>query len=247
MGTIDKEDFGSDSGECILCLDCAVTCPEDAISFRPRLGLDWHRGFDPGRREALGGLAVSLGLLALTRTDRVAHQPRADRLRPPGVDEDDLLAACVRCGACVRTCPSHGLQPSVTQSGIEGLWTPILVPRLGHCDYSCTACGQVCPTGAIPRLTLAEKRQTPLGKAYIDQTLCIAWSGRAPCIVCEEMCPVPDKAIHLEERQVAHGEGDTLTLQMPIVRHERCIGCGLCESKCPVQGQAAIRVRVDPL
>jgi len=33
----------------------------------------------------------------------------------------------------------------------------------------------------------------------------------------------------------------------PVVLHDRCIGCGLCENKCPVHGEAAIRVIVDPL
>ncbi|MBC7316981.1 MAG: 4Fe-4S dicluster domain-containing protein, partial [Chloroflexi bacterium] len=98
----------------------------------------------------------------------------------------------------------------------------------------------------IPRLPLEEKRLTPIGKAYIDPALCIAWSGRGPCIVCEEMCPLPQKAITLVELPAGPAE-QPITIQAPVVNHERCIGCGLCEFKCPVQGEAAIRVRIDPM
>jgi polyferredoxin len=251
MGTIDAgATYASNPGECILCMDCFADCPTSAIRLKRRPGLVWGRPYDPTRRQALGALGVSLGLLALWRIDRPAHQPDDRRLRPPGAEEDRLLATCIRCGACLRTCPSHGLQPSLTESGVEGLWTPILVPRLGHCEYTCTACGDICPTGAIPSLSLTEKRRAVIGKAYIDPELCIAWSGRGPCIVCEEMCPLPEKAIRLEEREASDtgtGAGYEFPIQVPIVQHDLCIGCGLCESKCPVVGQAAIRVRVDPL
>lgn len=248
LGTIEAtKGYASDSGECTLCLDCGVDCPSGAISFGADWRLDGGWAYDPSRRQVLGALAVSLGGVALLKVGKANHQPHPHRLRPPGAEEAHLLATCVRCGACLRACPSHGLQPSLTETGLEGLWTPVLVPRLGPCEYGCHACGQVCPSGAIPPLSLAEKRLTPLGKAYIDPVLCLAWSGRAPCIVCEEMCPLPEKAITLEERRVADATGQALTLQAPVVLHGRCIGCGLCESKCPIQGEAAIRVIVDPL
>jgi len=86
-----------------------------------------------------------------------------------------------------------------------------------------------------------------IGKAYVDPARCIPWSGRAPCIVCQEMCPLPQKAITLEAVQARDPSGGMRELQAPVVDHERCIGCGLCESKCPVNGEAAIRVIVDPL
>jgi MauM/NapG family ferredoxin protein len=248
MGTVDGETgYASDSGECIACMDCAADCPRDAITFAPRLGLDRGHVYDPTRRQALGALGISLGGLALLHLAPDAHHPHAHRLRPPGADEDDLLAHCLRCGACVRACPTHGLQHAMTEAGLEGLWTPVLVPRLGHCDYACTACGDICPTGAIPPLDLATKRTTPIGKAYIDPAVCIAWSERGDCIVCEEMCPLPEKAIHLQEREIIDDAGNARMLQLPLVDHERCIGCGLCEHKCPVKGEAAIRVIVDPL
>ncbi len=249
MGTIEADkNYASDSGECILCLDCAAECPKDAISFVGEWGVDRGWPYDPSRRLLLGAFGASVGGLALLKISPRAHHPYPYRLRPPGADEDMLLSSCIRCGTCIRVCPTHGLQPSTTQCGLEGLWTPILVPRLGHCEYSCTACGDICPTEAIPRLSQPAKLASPIGKAYIDPAICIAWSGRSDCIVCEEMCPLSEKAIILEERRTTDPDsGATRIRQAPVVVHERCIGCGLCENKCPVNGEAAIRVIVDPM
>jgi len=132
------------------------------------------------------------------------------------------------------------------ETGFEGLWLPVLIPRLGYCDYSCRACGQVCPVQAIPPMSLDEKQRWVIGIAFIDRNRCIPWSSNRPCIVCEEMCPVPKKAIILEETPVTDAEGRTSLLQRPRVVQERCIGCGVCEYKCPVSGEAAIRVQAVP-
>ena len=84
---------------------------------------------------------------------------RHDRLlRPPGaLDESDFLSRCIRCGECMKVCPNNALQPTLTEAGLEGLWTPTLVPRIGYCEPSCVLCSEVCPTGAIWQITPREK------------------------------------------------------------------------------------------
>jgi formate hydrogenlyase subunit 6/NADH:ubiquinone oxidoreductase subunit I len=128
------------------------------------------------------------------------------------------------------------------QAGMEGLFTPVLIARVGYCDYGCTACGQVCPSQAIPLLTLEEKRQAVIGKAVVNQNRCLPWASAVPCIVCEEMCPTPTKSIKLEEAVVTNSKGETLTVQRPHVLRDICIGCGICENHCPLEGEAAIRI-----
>jgi formate hydrogenlyase subunit 6/NADH:ubiquinone oxidoreductase subunit I len=119
----------------------------------------------------------------------------------------------------------------------------VLKSRLGYCDYSCTACGQVCPSGAIPRLPLERKREQVIGVAVIDRDRCLPWAADTPCIVCEEMCPVPDKAVVLRpEREVTREDGSTARVARPEVIASRCVGCGICEYKCPLDGRAAIVV-----
>ena len=125
---------------------------------------------------------------------------------------------------------------------MEGVWTPRLVPRLGQCDYGCNACGQVCPSGAIPPLDLDAKRQAVLGMAVVDRNRCLPWASGVPCIVCEEMCPTPQKAIRLEEATMIGAQGDPVVVQRPYVLLDLCIGCGICEYQCPMGGEAAIRV-----
>jgi translation initiation factor RLI1 len=97
---------------------------------------------------------------------------------------------------------------------------------------------------AIPTLSLEEKRQQVIGQAVIDQDRCLPWAEEQECIVCEEMCPLPEKAIVLEIVEVIRDNGEIFALQRPEVLVDQCIGCGICEYKCPVEGEAAIRVYV---
>jgi MauM/NapG family ferredoxin protein len=242
-GTIRTDrDYASDPGECTVCTTCLAACPVDAISFPAQTpSLDWF-AYDPDRRHVLASLGAAIVGVGLFRSSLIAARKHTRLIRPPGARENNLLSKCIRCGECVRACPTSAIQPALTEAGVEGLWTPVLVPRAGYCDYSCNACGQICPVQAIPPLSLDEKREQVIGKAYIDENRCIAWADLEDCIVCEEMCPVPDKAIVLQEAQVRGIDGESVTVQQPYVVRERCIGCGICEYKCPVSGQAAIRV-----
>jgi MauM/NapG family ferredoxin protein len=239
-GTVRPDrDFASDPAECTMCLECREACPYDAIRFPARPAPAPMEAYDPDRRTVLASLGVAVLGVALFRSSRAARTPL---IRPPGARENGLEARCIRCGLCVRACPTGAIQPALLEGGLESLWTPVLVPRLGYCDYSCNACGQVCPVEAIPPLILEEKRRAVLGRAYVDRNRCIPWADHRPCIVCEEMCPVPEKAIVLEEVTVTDAAGQPVTVQRPRVVEERCIGCGICEYKCPVSGEAAIRV-----
>jgi len=242
--------------ECTVCLDCLAACPESAIGFRwrgrpapaplysPPIGGVGGVGGVEGmtRRQVLVGLAASAASVVLLRTGVQTKQPDPKLIRPPGVeDEGTFLARCLRCSQCMKVCPTSGLQPALSEAGLEGLWTPRLVPRLGHCDYGCNACGQVCPSGAIPPLDLDTKRQVLMGMAVVDRNRCLPWAYGTPCIVCEEMCPTPEKAIRLEEATVTDAQGQTSVVQRPYVLRDVCIGCGICESRCPM-GVPAIQV-----
>ena len=206
--------------------------------FVPVLSLEKKDAYDPGRREALLAIGATVVAVALLKSDALAKRQSPYLIRPPGVRETnpDVVAftKCTRCNECMRVCPTGGLQPSVFEAGLEGLGAPILVPRLGYCDYSCNACGQACPVQAIPPLALEKKRKQVIGLAYIDQNHCIPWSDHQPCLVCEEMCPLPKKAIQFEKASVWGPDGTQVTIQLPHVLRDLCIGCGICEYKCPV-------------
>ena len=242
-GTIDPQrGYGSDPAECTLCFDCQGTCKNSEFGFSGSRSETGLREYDPGRRTFLASIgAVAVGA-ALVKTKLVNLTRSAFSLRPPGAKEDSLLAACLRCGLCVKVCPTQALQFDPSNSSIDGFMTPIFVPRNGFCDYSCNTCGATCPVQAIPALSLEEKRVTVIGKAVIDHKSCLAWGENTPCFVCEEMCPLPQKAITLEARGSGYGKGRAQDIQVPVVNTDLCIGCGTCEYKCPVAGEAAIRV-----
>jgi Pyruvate/2-oxoacid:ferredoxin oxidoreductase delta subunit len=137
----------------------------------------------------------------------------------------------------MKVCVTNGLQPVLGQSGIEGIWTPQLLPEIGYCEYNCTLCGHVCPTGALPRLSLTKKHRTRLGLASIDKNLCIPWAQGESCLVCQEHCPVFEKAIKVTVEKKGGG-----ALLKPYVDPALCVGCGICQNKCPVRPKRAITV-----
>jgi formate hydrogenlyase subunit 6/NADH:ubiquinone oxidoreductase subunit I len=143
---------------------------------------------------------------------------------------------------CLRVCPTHGLQPALGEAGLEGLWTPCLVPRLGYCESECTACTHVCPTQALQPLTREQKSEVRIGLASFDVSRCIPYAYGRECIVCEEHCPVPDKAIYVIETEWTTRAGHQVRIRQPRVDRSRCTGCGICEHKCPLKDRPGIRV-----
>jgi len=227
--------------DCILCMECAGKCQFKRVRFK-------FPGFDTRerlplleRRVLIGGIASGLFLSRIFSFKNPEREIRL--LRPPGVtDEKEFLKKCVRCGECMKVCLKNALYPDLYRAGMYGIFMPVMIPRLGYCEYNCTLCGQVCPTGAIPNLPLEEKKKSIIGIAVIDKNLCLPHAKKINCIVCEEHCPVPGKAIKLESVKEKDTKGKTVTLKKPYVVDELCIGCGICEYVCPVEGKSAIEV-----
>ena len=238
MAAIAPKGFRSDPADCVQCFACVGECPERAIDLQ--LGWEAPR-YSPSRRQFLASVGLGVGAVVALRVDATATGRDEHLVRPPGASED-FLQRCVRCGECIKVCPTSGLQPGGLESGWEGLWSPVLVGRLGYCQWDCNACGHVCPTGAIKPLGLDEKRGIFIGSAFIDQNRCIPWADRRDCIVCQEMCPLPRKAIVLDPTGVVDAAGAARVVNRPRVLRDLCIGCAICETRCPVPAQSAIRV-----
>lgn len=227
--------------ECVLCMECREGCPHGRVSFPLTLKQRGNSPFLPERRLLLGGLAGGVFLALPARFRR--SDPSSRLLRPPGVrSEDDFIKKCVRCGECMKVCLKNALYPATFQAGLEGIYTPQLVPRMGYCEFNCTLCGQVCPTGAIPSLPVEAKRREVIGKAVFDKNHCLPFARKTDCIVCEEHCPIPEKAIRSREVRTMGLDGIIKTIKEPYLVEEICNGCGICENVCPLETKAGIEV-----
>jgi MauM/NapG family ferredoxin protein len=236
MNAIGEDFHHTSMRECIQCNRCKSVCPVDAVSFEINRSQDQRFEFNPARRSlifsGIGGVVTSLAA-GSTAATKITH---GKLIRPPGaLVEKDFLDTCLRCGECMKVCPTNALQPAKLEAGFEGLFTPVLVPRIGGCEERCNLCGQVCPTGAIRKLPLEDKQYATIGNASIDRNICIAWEQLKVCLVCDEVCPYDA----IEFKMVTDEKG---TLQRPFVIEDKCVGCGQCENGCPVKGPAAIHV-----
>ncbi len=238
--------------ECHVCMNCIEDCPSQALHYGlPKERSSAQQPLDVNRRRLVEiGLATAV-MFPMLRSSVAAHSTPDPRvIRPPGsLAEKDFLARCIKCAACMRVCPTNVLQPTLLEAGIEGLWTPILINRIGYCEHNCVLCGQVCPTGAIRSIGVEEKIGVPpfdepvkLGTAFYDRGRCLPWAMHTECIVCEEMCPTSPKAIWFKKVEFRERDGKPILLKQPYVEPRLCIGCGICENKCPVEDRPAIRV-----
>ncbi|MBI5385997.1 MAG: 4Fe-4S dicluster domain-containing protein [Verrucomicrobia bacterium] len=190
------------------------------------------RGFSLARRGFLAACLGGAGAFAL----RVIRKPMPP-LRPPGsLGEGGFTGVCIRCGNCAQACPSRIIQPDFGASGVAGLLTPVLRFEEDYCREDCHRCNEVCPSGAIARLSLAAKRRRVIGPAEVNVETCLLANGRE-CTACIKRCPYEAITLH-------SADGGFSTL--PRVALGRCTGCGACEAVCPVRPRRAIRVVARP-
>lgn len=240
---------------CNLCMDCVADCPQSVAQFKVKKPRPAPAAIGLSRRglltAAAAGVAVPL-VVRVSRAGAVKQESLPVRmLRPPGAIhglgaaadklDEDFLNLCIRCGECIKVCTTNGLQPGGVEAGWAAIFAPVLVPRTGYCQLACTLCGQVCPTGAIPLLTQEQKSQAIIGVAAFDRSRCLPWAKNEECLVCEEHCPLDEKAIRFDVVEVEI-DGAKTQLQRPWVDQSKCIGCGFCENKCPLDGEAGIHV-----
>jgi MauM/NapG family ferredoxin protein len=244
----DQPGTGWKPQECMGCMNCTPACPKSCAVFD--LTKPWTRHESEGsinlaRRNLLAsGAAGIAGVMLLRSSPQARGQTfNPDLIRPPGSRaETDFLARCIACGACMKICPTGGLQPAILEAGLAGLWTPRFVMTIGYCDHECNRCGQVCPTQAIAPLAIDEKKQTHIGLAVFDFNRCIPYAYGRNCMVCEEHCPVPTKAIYFRPAELTDRNGNVKTILQPRVDPEHCNGCGICENVCPFKDRPAIRI-----
>jgi ferredoxin-type protein NapF len=254
-GCIDAAHRRVDTDACVACFVCLDACPKGGVRYGRARASDalaapaadgqggTCAGVDEGRRALLQAAALAPAAALLAPAAARGALPGGDDPRdrrapvtPPGSgDRRHFTAHCTACQLCVAACPTQVLRPSLLAYGPAGLLQPRLVYDAASCVFDCDRCGEVCPTGAIRPLPLAEKQRVQLGRARFVKADCVVETKKKACGACAEHCPT--KAITM----VPYPGGEP-GLRIPEVNEDACIGCGACEHPCPVQPRKAIWV-----
>jgi ferredoxin-type protein NapG len=227
--------FAPDSGFALITMNTPISAHPQSPS-TPETSPARRRFLVQMARAVGGGSLMAMGVCFYSKQARAVH-PLA--LRPPGaLPEAEFLAACTRCGLCVRDCPYDMLKLAAPGDPVP-TGTPYFTAREKPCEMcEDIPCIKNCPTGALsPKLTdIADAR---MGLAALtDHETCLNFLGLR-CDVCYRVCPVIDKAITLDN--LHNTRSDRHAMLLPTVHSEYCTGCGKCEAAC-VLPETAIRV-----
>lgn len=241
---IDSRNKKVDDSRCVSCFNCLSSCKRDGIKFEYRFKKKATQSVPVetkdinSRRTFLLASGAALTSLAFANTKKVIgnNEPMLSRkpIMPPGADNlEHFSAHCTGCQLCVSKCPMQVLKPAALQYGILGITQPHLAFSTQIlCTYDCNICSTVCPTGALKHLTIEEKKLTQIGVAKFRKNKCVVFTDEKDCGACSEHCPT--QAVHM----IPYKNG----LTIPEVTEDICIGCGGCESICPVRPFQAIYV-----
>ncbi len=254
---IDVDNLKIDYSRCVDCFNCMDNCKFGAMKYRMAWGKGKSRedasgkAADAGRRAFLVGSAVALTGVALKAQteDSVIEKEneggfadilpkktpkRTVAITPFGSESvKAFYSRCTACQLCVSVCPNDVLRPS---ADLSRLMQPEMSFERGYCRPECTRCSEICPSGAILKITPEEKTQWKIGTASVSYDLCLVNNGEVvECGNCARHCPVG--AISMVRKDDSEG-----SVRIPSVNEERCIGCGACENLCPSRPVSAITV-----
>ena len=167
-------------------------------------------------------LALSSGLL-IGGFLRTAKSQPSGTIRPPAtLQSPQFETMCLRCGNCLRACPTHIIKRNISPTEWYAWMTPSIDFTDGYCLSDCTICGTVCPSGAISTFTISAKKKLPIGKAHIDTENCLLQIP-SECNRCKAACDY-------DAIKFTAVNGIKV---LPQLDETRCVGCGACAQICP--------------
>ncbi|MBI5755408.1 MAG: hypothetical protein HZA12_00635 [Nitrospirae bacterium] len=188
------------------------------------------------RREFFKGAFADIARMVVdvvAQKDTNNPPKKRDYLRPPGAVGEGLFSTlCTRCDECIKACPHMCIRGADTDSGAR-VGSPVIIPKDAACklcvDFPCI---KACKEGALK--PVEDIRKVRIGVALIDRRRCLDYVGgnNYLCQQCYKQCPLKDEAIYLEGTR-------------PVVRAERCTGCGICEYIChEITSPSAVKIFV---
>lgn len=265
---IDSRNLTVDTSRCVDCFNCVSSCAKGGLQYRfqpffrkeevpavkEEKASQAQLTAPNSRRTFLAtGVSLAAGLpVVSTLAEEVSSLAEADKgegkhgkgkgkhgkkwppVTPPGsLSLERFKDKCTACHICIVQCPSHVLRPAGLEYGFDYMLKPHVAYIDSYCNYECTVCSEVCPTDAIKPLTKEEKATTQVGIATFFINRCIVHTEETDCGACSEHCPT--QAVHMVPYKG--------TLTIPQVNPDLCIGCGGCESICPVRPMRAIIIK----
>lgn len=246
---IDTKNHTIDYSRCVSCMDCLEKCHTHAIRYgrmkKAEPVTSESKTVDTSRRTFLTGVGVLAATAAVRAQEKTVDgglaaitdkkiPDRATPIVPPGAQSLRHMAQhCTGCQLCVSVCPNDVLRPSTK---LTTLMQPEASYERGYCRPECVKCSEVCPAGAILRITPADKSAIQIGHAVWVKDNCVPLTDGVECGNCARHCPTG--AITM----VASDPEDPYSPKIPAVNTELCIGCGACENLCPARPFSAIYV-----
>jgi ferredoxin len=249
---IDIKTKSVDFSRCVTCYNCVNVCPENCINYlvplkkinKTNAQIENNAIVDINKRNFFKKSLLIIGTFSLLsfqnrkRSGKYLHSGKHPLKNehfttPPGsYSLSHFISKCTACQLCVNQCPSQVLQPSFTELGITSLMVPFMDYGKSFCNYECTKCSEVCPNGAIIKISKNEKKATQLGKVVFVKENCVVYADETSCGACSEHCPT--KAVQM----VPYKNG----LTIPQTDVNICVGCGACEFACPTRPNKSIYV-----
>ncbi|MDR1408185.1 MAG: 4Fe-4S dicluster domain-containing protein [Tannerella sp.] len=240
---IHSQEMKVDMSRCVNCFNCLSSCRRDALAYKPffmRVAAEEKPVPTPAEKSRRTFIATGVAIAAtlpsavMQAKSHSQNDESSAPITPPGsIDLKRFKDKCTACHLCVTQCPSHVLRPAGLEYGFGYLLRPRMAYIDSYCNFECTVCANVCPTGAIRPITVDEKKVTQVGIAEFFEDRCVVSEKDQDCGACSEHCPT--QAVHMVPYKG--------TLTIPKVEPELCVGCGGCESICPVRPDRAIVIK----
>ena len=253
---IDAKNHIIDYSKCVMCFNCVSGCKRGAMKYSASLknsksseNYEYSENSERTGKTSRKTFITTIATLAAASTLKAQEKvvdgglativkkkapKRKTPLKPAGsVSLDNFTSRCTGCQLCVQNCPNDVLRAS---SKLDTFMQPEMSFERGYCRPNCTTCSEVCPAGAIQKVTREQKTSIQIGHAVWIGQNCVPLHDGVECGNCAKHCP--SGAITM----MPYDPEDESSPKIPIINEERCIGCGACEHVCPARPFSAIFV-----